>query len=551
MKYSRVITVTLITLTISLTLFSINLYPPVNAQQATDDSWSDLPPMPTARGGFGLAVVAGKIYAIGGLNGEDLPLSTVEEYSPQKREWITRASMPTPRSGFALAVFDNKIFCIGGTVGGAGYIGNNEVYDPATNTWHTKTSMPTPRADLAAEMVNGKIYLMGGKHYSSITPFYNETNINEVYDPATDTWATKSPLLTGVLGPASAVMGTKIYLLGGSRQPSSIENTVIVNTNQVYDTETDTWSQAAALPKTSSYGAATVTTGLLAPLRIYLVGGFSDGDFSGKTDVYDPQTNTWSSGQAMPTHRAYLCLVMVNDVLYAAGGFDGTNWLGTFEEYKPVGYGKVPPIIEILSPENKTYTEVLLHFTVNRPTSWIGYSVDNTANVTINSQVMIANLSQGSHSVTIYANDSQGNMGVSQAVYFSVDIMPPRIDILLPLNVTYSNSDVQLMFTVDENVTSLSYSLDRQDPRPIAGNVTLAALSSGQHRLIVYATDQVGNVAEKSVTFYVSPFPLITVTGIAAIIIIIAASGYIAFIKAREKRALKPTLDLEQSGEKP
>ena len=59
--------------------------------------------------------------------------------------------MPTPRSGFAIAVYQNKIYVIGGTVGN-GYVGNNEVYDPVSNTWETKTSMPTPRADLCANI---------------------------------------------------------------------------------------------------------------------------------------------------------------------------------------------------------------------------------------------------------------------------------------------------------------------------------------------------------------------------------------------------------------
>ncbi len=62
----------------------------------------------------------------------------------------------------------------------------------------------------------------------------------------------------------------------------------------------------------------------------------------------------------MPTPRAYLAVAVVNDVLYAIGGFDGQNWLNTIEQYKPVGYGTVPPKIQITSPENKTYSEVTL-----------------------------------------------------------------------------------------------------------------------------------------------------------------------------------------------
>ena len=242
-------------------------------------------------------------------------------------------------------------------------------------------------SDLSASVVDGKIYLVGGKHYSSVTPNYNETDINEVYDPSSDTWSVKTPMPTGAQGYASVVFDNKIYVMGGSRQPNSVGNTLIVDANQVYDAQTDTWSQAEKLPNATSYGAAAVTEGFLAPLRIYLVGGFAGGQFSGKTDVYDPQTNTWSSADSMPTPRAYLSLVEINDVLYAIGGFDGKSWLGKIEQFKPVGYGKVAPTVQILSPENKTYTQALLHFTVNRATNWVAYSLDNNANVTINADV--------------------------------------------------------------------------------------------------------------------------------------------------------------------
>src|SRR4030042_5925304 len=142
-KLSQILTVMLI----ALTLFAVFELSPIDVAQNTESAWSSLSPMPTVRGGFGLAVVGGKIYAVGGLNNNNATLNVVEEYNPQRNEWVAKTSMPTPRSGFAIAVYDNKIFCIGGTIGstGTGFIANNEVYAPATDKWETKSSMPTPR----------------------------------------------------------------------------------------------------------------------------------------------------------------------------------------------------------------------------------------------------------------------------------------------------------------------------------------------------------------------------------------------------------------------
>ena len=192
-------------------------------------------PMPTARAGFGVAVMNGKIFVIGGISG-DKTLDTVEEYDPSTNQWTSQTPMPTARSGFAIAVYKNKIYAIGGEVGnGYGYVGNNEMYDPLSNTWQTKTSMPTPRSDLSANTVGDEIYLMGGKRYSSVTPFFNETDINEVYNPLNDTWSTETPLPTGVQGYASTVLDGKIYIMGGERQSVSVENALITDATQVYD----------------------------------------------------------------------------------------------------------------------------------------------------------------------------------------------------------------------------------------------------------------------------------------------------------------------------
>jgi N-acetylneuraminic acid mutarotase len=512
---------------IALTLLpGINL-PPAKAVD-TQSSWTTMTPMLTARGGFGVAVVDGKIYTIGGLTGNDLPVSLTEEYNPQTNEWTSKTPMPTPRSGFAITVYQNKIYVIGGSVG-YGYVGNNEVYDPLSNTWETKTSMPTPRADLSANLVNDKIYLIGGKKYSSITPFFNETNINEVYDPANDSWTTKTPVPLPIQGYASTVFDDKIYLMGGSLQSLSLENTQTTDATQVFDPKNDTWSLAANLLHSASYGAAGTTEGYLAPARIYYIGGYSVGKFTSQTQAYNSENNSWSIAEAMPTSRAYLGVAVVNDVLYAIGGFDGTNWLNVNEQYKPVGYGTVAPAVQITSPENKTYSNVTLTYKINRGTQWMGYSLDNHPNVTIKTETNLLGLSEGNHNITIYANDSLGNMGSSNTVFFSVDTLPPILDILVPKNQTYGVTDIQLTFTINEAFSNLAYSLDGQSKKDIVGNVTLPALSNGAHRLTLYAADALGNLAEKTVFFNVSPFPIVAIAAVVAIVTIALASAYLLY----------------------
>src|SRR5665647_2922695 len=520
-------------------LIALTLLPAINPPptKAADPQsfWTTMSPMLTARGGFGVAVVDGKIYAIGGLTGNDLPVSITEEYNPQTNEWTSKTPMPTPRSGFAITVYQNKIYIIGGSVG-YGYVGNNEVYDPVSNTWETKTSMPTPRADLCANLVNDKIYLIGGKKYSSTTPFFNETNINEVYDLTNDSWSTKTPVPTAVQGYASVVFNSKIYVMGGSLESLALDKTLLSGASQVFDPQNNSWSIAANLPNTVSYGAAGTTEGYMAPSRIYYIGGYSVGKFTGQAQAYNSENNSWSIAEAMPTSRAYLGIAVVNDILYAIGGFDGTKWLDVNEQYKPVSYGTVAPKVQITSPENKTYSNVTLSYKVNRGTQWMGYGLDNHPNVTIKAETNLLGLSQGDHNITIYANDSLGNMGSSNTVFFSVDTLPPILEILVPKNQTYGVTDIQLTFTINEAFSNLAYSLDGQSKKDIVGNVTLPALSNGAHRLTLYAADVLGNSAETTVFFNVSPFPVVAIAAVVAIVIIVLASGYLLYNHKKSSR---------------
>ena len=82
-----------------------------------------------------------------------------------------------------------------------------------------------------------------------------------------------------------------------------------------------------------------------------------------------------------------------------------------------------PPAIN-LSLGNRTYDKpvVPLVFNVNDSTSWIGFSIDNQANVTIRGNVTLTDLTEGNHTIAIYANDTYGNMGKSDVAYFNVSL---------------------------------------------------------------------------------------------------------------------------------
>jgi len=207
----------------------------------------------------------------------------------------------------------------------------------------------------------------------------------------------------------------------------------------------------------------------------------------------------------------------------------------------------IPPTIAVESPENKTYNMdvVPLTFTVDEATSWIGYTLDSQENVTITGNTTLPDLSDGYHNLVVYANDTAGNMGSSDTVYFAIDTTAPSISILSPENKTYDTTDLPLNFTVDEPVSWMAYSLDGQANVTISGDVTLSGLSDGSHNIIVYAEDAAGNTGASQTIYFTieipppsEAFPIWIVVTIP-IIVIAALALLVYFTKIRKRTEVK------------
>jgi hypothetical protein len=79
-----------------------------------------------------------------------------------------------------------------------------------------------------------------------------------------------------------------------------------------------------------------------------------------------------------------------------------------------------PPKISILKLDNQTATETSLSFAVSEPVTWIGYSLDGQGNVTINGNITLPELTYGHHNITVFANDTAGNIGATESINFSI-----------------------------------------------------------------------------------------------------------------------------------
>ena len=128
------------------------------------NEWTTKAPMPYASGRAVGVVNASPCCAMGGQVApqyESPTFNYLQAYDPSTDTWSAKAPMPTARRALAVAVVNGKLYAIGGNTDELTHqlVATVEVYDPATDSWSTKAPMPTPRMLLACATVNGIIYV--------------------------------------------------------------------------------------------------------------------------------------------------------------------------------------------------------------------------------------------------------------------------------------------------------------------------------------------------------------------------------------------------------
>ena len=124
----------------------------------------------------------GLIYAIGGLNNTGGSISTVEVYDCLENKWRLAESMMTTRSRVAVAVLQGKLYAIGG-YNGLERLSTVEVFEPETKKWKRVSSISKPRSALGSAVLNNRLYVCGG--YDG----FQSSDTVEMYEPKSDKWS--------------------------------------------------------------------------------------------------------------------------------------------------------------------------------------------------------------------------------------------------------------------------------------------------------------------------------------------------------------------------
>lgn len=183
----------------------------------------------------------------------------------------------------ATVLKDGRVLIVGGVDGGNSTtsgdpVNSCEIYDPNTNTFTPTGSMAEARAGHGAALLNdGRVLVVAGtKELSDVTQVITGIlNTCEVYDPASGTWSSTSAISDRVIGPSlTTLQNGQVLVAGGAKIntifgiPTSVSS---ISTAKLYTPSSGNWSNAASMRQDRA--VHTYNTILLADGRVLVTGG--------------------------------------------------------------------------------------------------------------------------------------------------------------------------------------------------------------------------------------------------------------------------------------
>ena len=231
----------------------------------------------------------------------------------------------------SVRLLDGRVLIAGGGGEGQGTTRTAELFDPATGTFTPTGSMAKGREVHTATLLDdGRVLIVGG-----MTTTTQSVATAEIYDPASGTFRPAGTMRNATAFHTATLLNDgRVLVVGGS--PAAWTNNSTLDSAEIYDPSTGTWTTTGLLPTGLTFHAAT----LLRDGRVLLVGGFNGYAANiASTAIFDPATGTFSAGPAMAEGREFNTATLLQDgrVLVVGGGNDYTNlkFLSSAEVYDP------------------------------------------------------------------------------------------------------------------------------------------------------------------------------------------------------------------------
>lgn len=299
--------------------------------------WEPSALLPTALQRQFVASDGQSLYAFGGraTTSSATTVSTTQRLDPAASPlaWTSTnlAPMTTGMNGGDAVFLKGKFYLPGGVTSGVVTTALNQVYDPAANTWESKADVPIGALfyATAVDTPRGVFYHLGGStNASTVVP----TNGARSYNPDTNTWSTLPAMGSSRAGHEAAVIDGKLYVAGGVGATGGLASA------EVFDFAAQTWTPIAPLNRPRGFAINFVSQDPAGNPLWFVVGGqdLETGAALG-VEVYQVRQNRWvvlDNSFLLTIPRTLMGGAVVGDYFYAVGGATPSTSNRTVERIK-------------------------------------------------------------------------------------------------------------------------------------------------------------------------------------------------------------------------
>ncbi|MFZ7116545.1 MAG: Kelch repeat-containing protein [Bacteroidota bacterium] len=257
--------------------------------------------MPEARGAISSVSDGSNLYVINGFTADQFS-GKIDKFNTTDNSWSILTSELIPRQYSSAVILGEELYVFNGDVNDDKLNRKTEIVNLKTGVVTLTTDNPHPAHAGGVAVWNDIIYSFGGKN-SPVEPMYS--NRMYCFDPSSKRWIKLAPMPEAKEAKGVMVEG-KLYVIGGNTGKAS-------NRIDMYNTETNTWTQLADLPVGIS-GNSVVAHGS----KIYTLFDSKNQNYVG---CYDIPTNTFSVVKSNKMiARKDAGAQVINDKLYIFGG---------------------------------------------------------------------------------------------------------------------------------------------------------------------------------------------------------------------------------------
>ena len=247
---------------------------------------------------------------------------SVEIFDPSTGLWDVAGSMGTPRVAFSATLLSTgRVLVAGGVDNDDLSLTSCELYDPASGTWSPTGSLAEARYGHTATLLgDGSVLIVGGAQddFEGLT-----TKSAELYDTASGKWAATGALRIDRSSHTATLLDDgKVLVTGGWSEhapapPSGYYIFQSLAEAELYDPESREWTIAASLP-TARFGhtATLLTDGrLLTAGGLMSLGAVPSLTYQGLKDsaIFSKRTAKWGDAGDLRDPREGHTATLLND----------------------------------------------------------------------------------------------------------------------------------------------------------------------------------------------------------------------------------------------